>query len=165
MLVRGKILTALLLAWLLLSGCSAATATLDLISVVRKGIQLEQESEAQQHAQILQHLTGQLAALDSAFDADVRLVAAGQIKSSDGSIVELSPEWIVSARRGYIAARDLLGDQVRSAEGAHSTRQDNLKSIDESLEMASRLVVREWNVTERIRQHVLDTQRRLLHER
>jgi hypothetical protein len=126
---------------------------------------MAQESEAHQHTETLHHLKSQSAALDSAFDADVRLAGSGELKKPDGTVVELSPEWITSARKGYIAARDLLSEQVRLAEVAHATRRDNLRVADESLEMASHLIIQQWNVTEQLKQHVLSAQRRFLNDR
>ena len=159
---KGLVLSAL--AMLMLAGCSAPTATLDLITVAQKGVRTAQESESQQHQEILRHMDGQLAALDSAFDADVHLAAAGQVKKADGTPVEFTGDWVISARKGYVAARDTVNGQIRSSEAAHAVRQDNLKAADEALAMASQLIVQQWNVGEQIKQRVLDVQRRLLND-
>jgi len=164
MIVRYRTLPLISLVAFSLAGCAAPSATLDLITVARKGIASARESQAAQHAEIIERLKAQTAALDSAFDADVRLAAAGQITKPDGRPVELSVDWIISARKGYVAARDLLAEQIRSAEVAHVARQDNLKAADEALEMASQLTVQQWNIAERIKQHLMAVQRRLVHE-
>ena len=146
-----------------LSGCSAPTATLDLITVARKGLGMAGQAELEHQAQLTDQLNAQIASLDAAFDADVRLVAAGQIKDAQGGILTLTPEWVISARKGYAAARDLLAGQMRSAEAVHVTRLDNLQAADEALDMASQLIVQQWAVTERIRQELINMQRRLIH--
>jgi len=58
----------------------------------------------------------------------------------------------IAARQGYAAARNLLAEQIRAAEGAHAVRLDNLQAADEALEMASQLVVIQWSVSEKIKQ-------------
>jgi len=164
MIVAYRTLLLILPMAFSLVGCAAPTATLELITVARKGILSAQESQAAQHAEIVERLKAQTAALDSAFDADVRLAAAGQIAKPDGRPVELTVDWIISARKGYVAARDLLSEQIRSAEAAHVAGQDNLKAADEALEMASQLTVQQWNIAERIKQHLIAVQRRLVHD-
>ncbi len=146
----------------MLTGCSAPTATLDLITVARKGLTLAKQAQIDQHTELANRLESQTASLDTAFDADVRLVAAGQIKNSDGKPVALTPEWVISARKGYAAARDLLAKQARSAEAAHATRLDNLNAADEALDMATQLIVQQWAITNRIRQELINVQRRLI---
>ena len=159
----GKI-TILLLAAAVITGCSAPTATLDLITFARKGIDSAAQEEARMHQEVVRGIKAQVAALDSAFDADVRRVTAGQIQNAEGEIVELSPEWVISARKGYIAVRDLLTNEVQSAHAGHLQRQDNLKATDEALEMASELIVRQWNVGEQIQRHLMNIQRKLIHD-
>ncbi len=92
MIVRDKMLGSVVVSLVFLSGCSAPTATLDLLTVARKGISSAADEEAHQHREIVKRLAAQMAALDSAFDADVRLVGAGQIRTGEGTPVELSPE-------------------------------------------------------------------------
>lgn len=163
---RGK---RLLAAWAfmaaLLTGCSAPQATLDLITAARKGLAVAQEAEAQQHQQVLGQLRANVGSLDAAFDADVRLVVAGGIESLGGEPVTLSAEWVISARKGYAAARDAIADQMSSAESAHLIRQDNLQASDEALEMASQLIVQHSLFGQRVRQALLNAQQELSHGR
>jgi hypothetical protein len=165
MVERGRLAAFFLTLGTVLAGCNTTAATLDLITVARRGVRLIQEDQNRQSAEIVQQLQRQAAALDSAFDADVKLAAAGQIKSADGKPVQLSPEWVISARKGYAAARDLLAEQIRLAEAAHAKQQDNLRTMDESLERASQLIVQQWAIAEQIKQHVLSCQRRLADDR
>ena len=165
MIERNSAVLFVLVSVGLAGGCSAPTATLDLITVAQKGIHSAREDAQQQHAEIVRMLKTQAAALDSAFDADVRLAASGQIKKPSGEVVQFTPEWVISARKGYTAARDLLADQIRSAETAHTIRRDNLNVAEESLEMASQLVIHQWNVAERIKQHILNIRRSLQNDR
>lgn len=161
-ITRSLILS--LLFPVLFAGCSSPTASLDMISVARKGIRLASEGEAQVHNEILQRLQSQVSALDSAFDVDVRLVAAGQILDANDNPVELSSQWVISARKGYIAARDLTTKQIQLSKAAHVKRLDNLKTSAEALEMASNLIVQQWNVANRIKQHILEVQRRFIND-
>jgi len=165
MIGRNKALPLILLTAAALAGCAAPTATIDLMTVARKGIAYSQEAQSQQHAEILRRMADQAAALDAAFDADVRLVAAGQVKDAQGRPVELSPEWVISARKGYVAARGLLEKQMRSQELANAKQQENLVAADEALEMACQLIVQRWNVGQRVKQQLLKMQRRLVNER
>ena len=145
-------------------GCAAPSASLDLISVARKAVAAAEQAEDAQHAELMRLLSERQSALDAAFDADVALVAAGQIRDATGEPVALTPEWVVSARKGYAAARDLVAADIRSAEKAHATRMDNLQAGDQALDMASQLIVRQWSVSEQIRQRLIESQRRLAHE-
>ena len=103
--------------------------------------------------------------MDVAFDADVKLVGAGKIEDASGQPVELTPQWVISARKGYAAARDLIGEKIRLAEALHATRMDNVRAADEALEMASQLVVQQSNLGLRIKQQLIAIQRRLVHGR
>ena len=161
MVERAKVFGFCLFA-ILLVGCGAPSATLDLITVARQGLASAQEAEIQHHEALLSQYGSQQAALDAAFDADVRLVAAGGIQNADGETVELTPEWIISARKGYAAARDMVGQNIRSTEAAHAVRIDNLRVADESLEMASQIIVQQSNLTERIKQQLIGIQRRFI---
>lgn len=146
----------------LLAGCVAPPATVDLITVARKGLAMAREAQASQHAEIVRQLESQSAALDQAFDADVRLAAAGQIKTADGQVVPFTPEWVISARKGYAAARDATGRELRGAEAANAARSDNIKAADEALDMASQLIVQQYSVSEQIKQQIINVQRSLL---
>lgn len=149
----------------LVSGCSAPPATLDLITFARKALASAQQTQAEQHAEILGHLVSQTAALDAGFDADVKLAAAGQIKNASGEPLKLTAEWVISARKGYVAARDMLAQQVRSLESTDTVAADNLRAADEALEMAAELILRQYALSERIRQELLQAQRSLVHGR
>jgi len=163
MIERGRLLVVLSLC-MASAGCAAPRATLELITAARKGIHSARQDAIDRHDEAIKRLEAQVAALDAAFDADVRLVAAGQVADADGEPVELTAEWIISARKGYAAARGLLAEQMRSAEAARAAGLDNLDAADESLEMASQLIVSRWNVAERVKQHLLSLQRRLANE-
>jgi hypothetical protein len=146
---------------LLAAGCAAPPATLDLISVAREAVaQAKADAKSRQAADSAQ-MQAQAAALDAAFDADVRLVAAGQLPDADGRPVELSAEWVISARKGYSAARALSEQNARSADAASRVALDNLDAADEALRMAADLVVANWNVSQRVKQYLMDAQRGL----
>ncbi len=69
---------------------------------------------------------------------------------------------MISARKGYAAARDLLAEQLRSNESAHATRLDNLQAADESLEMATQLIIQQSAIADRVRMQLLEAQKKLL---
>ncbi|MCJ7544568.1 MAG: hypothetical protein MUP47_08425 [Phycisphaerae bacterium] len=152
-------LLAAVLAAIVPCGCTAAPATLELIAVGRRALVEAKDTQTAQHAQLVEHIEAQQAALDAAFDVDVTLAAAGGITDAQGQPVQFTPQWVISARRGYIAARDALAEQVRTAEAAHAIRQDNLTAADEALDMASQLIVAQWNITERLKTFLLSAQR------
>ena len=158
MTVRGRFL-AILLVCTVPSGCTAPAATLELIAAARKGITFATEDAAARQEEAISRLQAQTAALDAAFDADVRLVAAGQLADTDGKALALTAEWVISARKGYAAARGILAEQARSSEAAHAAAMDNLAAADESLDMAAQLIVSHWDAAERIKQHVLSLQK------
>lgn len=151
------------LAAVVAPGCSAPPATLELIAVARQGLAHAEAAEAEHHAQAAARLDTRRAALDAAFDADVRLVAAGRIRGEGGAPVELTPDWVISARKGYAAARDALADHARRAEADHAVRLDNLRAADEALDLAADLILRRQNLTARARRLIMNLHRRSIH--
>jgi len=95
--------------------------------------------------------------------AALAVAAAGDIEGPDGKPTNLTAEWVISARKGYAAARDLIGNEARLAELASLARTDNLKAADEALDMAAELILQQAELTERVRQTLLDFHRRLSH--
>ncbi len=162
MFTHARLFLASMLLAVAAAGCSAPLATLDLITVARKAIADAQEDQVAQHAELIRHLKARSSELDQAFDTDVQLVAAGQIKDASGKAVNLTPQWVISARKGYIAARNMINDQVRSADAAQATRLDNLKAADETLDMASQLVLRQWSIGQGFKDRLLSIQRTLM---
>ncbi len=163
MATPARTITIMMCVACVVAGCTAPTATLDLITIALKASASASDAVDAQHAELITHLRRQLAALDSAFDADVRLAEGGQIPGPTSQPVKLTAQWVISARKGYAAARDLLAGQMRSAEISHAARVDNLRAGDEALEMASQLIVRQWSVGERIGRKILETHGRLVH--
>ena len=143
-------------------GCSSPAATLELIAAARQGLTLERRGQEDVHEQVLALLQSQTRALDAAFDADVRLIASGQVSDSSGAAVAMTPEWVVSARKGYIAAREMVGEQIVSARAAHNVRLDNLAACDRTLELAEQLMLRQTAATEAVKQHLMNIHRRLI---
>ncbi|MDY6913157.1 MAG: hypothetical protein SVT52_01680, partial [Planctomycetota bacterium] len=94
-----------------------------------------------------------------------KLVGAGKIENASGQPVELTPQWVISARKGYTAAHNLIGEKIRLTEAVHATRLDNIRAADEALEMASQLVVQQSSLGRRIKQQLITIQRRLVHGR
>lgn len=152
----------LLAAWL--GGCSTPPATLDLITAARAGLDGARQAELAHQAQLAEQLARQAAALDAAFDADVKLVAAGQIVGPDSQPARLTGEWVISARQGYAAALRALQTNQAQDQKAHAARMDNLAATDEALQMASELVSWQMKVSEPIRQRLLALQKRWIHE-
>jgi uncharacterized protein YciI len=145
------------------AGCQAPTATLDLLTVAQQGLADARAAQQTLHDQQLQQFQAQQQTLDAAFDADVRLVAAGQLTDADGRPVELDPEWIISARKGYSAARDILAQQARQADAAHTIHMDNLDAAAEAIHLAEQLITLQWSLAEPLRQQFVNLRRRLFH--
>ena len=158
---RKTIALVLLVAGLVPAGCSAPTAAVDLISIGRKGLASARKAQQQTHDQVLHHYNARITALDGAFDADVRMAEAGQLKDAEGEPVSLTGDWVISARKGYSAARTMLSEQIRRDQTAHATELDNINAAEDALEMASQLIVLQWNVSERVKQTFLNLQRSL----
>jgi len=136
-------------------GCASPTATIDLIAVGRSGLASARQAQLQNHDDLVARHKAQLSALDTAFDSDVRLAAAGGIKNSKGEPVALTPEWVISARRGYTAVRNIMAQQMQKTQTAHTTQLDNIKAADEALEMAGQLTVMQWNISEQFKQQFM----------
>lgn len=141
-------------------GCSPPAATLELIAVARGGLADARAAQEELHEELIGQVRSRRSALDAAFDADVRAVAGGQVTGADGEPVTLDADWVISARKGYAAAGDLLAEQVRDIERARAVRLDNLAAADEALEMAADLILRQQAVGGRLREYVLKAQRR-----
>ncbi len=143
----------------LLGGCTAAPANLELISVARVGLaQAASFQQAQQQA-LDAGFDAQQQALDAGFDADVRRVAAGELRRPDGSGVELSAEWVISARRGYAAARDALADARRQNQAQAVLAADNLAAADEALHLAAGLILQQHRLSQHLRRALLEPHR------
>ena len=142
-------------------GCSPPAASLDLITVARQGIAMARQSQQEQNEIIIKQLAAQQAALDAAFDADVRLAASGQIKDAAGKEIGLSSDWVISARKGYIAARDVLSNQIQQSQAATAVRIDNLHASDEALDMASQLIIQQQGLAIKLEQQLINMQRKL----
>jgi hypothetical protein len=148
----------------LVGGCHT-TAAVDLVTVARRGLAEARAVQQEQHDERMRRLAAQKQALDAAFDADVKLAAAGAITGADGETVALTAEWVIAARKGYAAARDVVTEQMLSAERVHATRMDNLSAADEALEMATDLLLRQAALVEPVRRKLLDIHRRWTHDR
>lgn len=159
--IKLLILTAL---FIVPAGCQQ-TAAVDLITVARVGLADARDAQRHQHERLMQRLGQRKVALDDAFDADVRLAAAGAITDADGEPVALTPEWIISARRGYAAARDIVAEQMISAEREHAVHMDNIAAADEALEMAADLLLRHAAIAEPIRRKLLEIHGRWIDDR
>ena len=156
--------SAFLLTAVCLTGCGTDGATLELIKAAELGLDSAREGEQGHHERWQEQIEAQRAALAAAFDADVRLAASGQIIAADGQPVELSPEWVISARKGYAAALGMLAEQDRRAQAAHANRMDNLAAASQCLQMARELLLRRAELTGRVRGILERIERRWTHE-
>jgi hypothetical protein len=156
------LLTAVLPA--MLAGCGAPTATLDLISVARRGLVDAREAELQRSEEMTRRVETQMDALGDAFDTDVRLVSAGEVTGADGKPVELSADWVISARKGYAAAQRMLLQQALADQADHLQRLDNLSAADEALQMAGGLIIRQAAVSQRARNVLTQLHRRIIND-
>lgn len=157
----ASVAAAVLLLAGVAGGCSPPSASLELIAVARQGMAAAKQAQQQYHQREADLLASQAAALDAAFDADVRLAAAGQITDAAGRPVPLTADWVISARKGYSAARDAVAGQIRSREASHAVEMDNLSAADEAMEMAARLILEQMSLSARFRQELMQAQERL----
>ena len=145
-------------------GCTAPPATVELIAVARKALTDAAALEGNRLAQSVQGLDEQAAALDAAFDADVRMVEAGKLADAEGEPVALTAEWVISARKGYAAARSALADQRRRMEAQHAACLDNLAAGGEALDLATQLILQQYALSQRAMRLVGALERRLSDE-
>lgn len=153
--IRNLFLALSLPLLLVLSGCRTPAATLELIAIGQQGLASARQAETEYLQDRQEEYRRQIEALDNAFDADVRLVASGALKDDNDQSVELSPQWVMSARKGYSAARGLIEDQHRLTRDTHRVRMDNLDAAAEALDLAGMLIVQQWSVSEQIKQTYL----------
>lgn len=142
-----------------LAGCGGSTACLELITSARSGLTQAKQAEQTSSEQQLAALAAQQAALDAAFDSDVKLAEAGGLTDEQGKPVALTGEWVISARQGYSAAVRALQANQADAQQAHAARLDNLNAADEALQMASELIVGQITLNQDMRQQLLALQR------
>ena len=142
--VRYWAAMTMLVAGTLTGGCDGPAA-MELLGVARGAVAQARTELQADHDDRLSLVKFQCRSLDTAFDADVRLVAAGGIVTADGEPVTLSPEWVISARQGYGAAREALVEQMLAMEADHAVRQDNLVAADEAIDQAGRLML-QWSL-------------------
>jgi len=133
------------------AGCAPPQATISLINQGQAAIAGARADVAAQHGEIVRFLAAQDGALDVAFDADVKLIAAGAIKDKAGNAVPLSADWVISARKGYSAAKSIVSAEIRSAEIAQSIRQDNLAAGVDALDLAKKLIIMQMNLSENMK--------------
>jgi hypothetical protein len=149
-----------LVASLLCGGCATPTATTELISQGLKGLEMARSAREQSHEIETKMYQQQLAALDAAFDSDVRLITAGGLKDKDGKAIALTADWIISSRKGYSAAACAITNHMVKAQQVYATDLDNIAAANEALQLANELVVMQWNVGERFKQQFLQLQQR-----
>lgn len=165
MVVKSTIGCLLALAGAMASaGCASPPATLELVSVAQKALSDAQAYQAQRHQESMGNLDGLQGGLDAAFDADARLAEAGKIVGSDGAPVGLSSEWVISARKGYAAARDALAGQRQQAQAAHVQQLDNLSAASEALDLAKNLIIQSSSLDAQAKQMLQMIQRKTTHE-
>lgn len=145
---------------LLCSGCATPTATTELIAQGMKGLEMARDAREQSYAIETKMYQQQLASLDAAFDADVKLIAAGGLTDKDGKAVEMTSDWVISARKGYSTAAGVIGKAMIQSHQAYATDLDNIAAANEALQLANELVVLQWNVGERFKQQFLQLQQR-----
>jgi hypothetical protein len=138
-----------------LAGCASPSATLELIAMGQAGLASARSAQKQHQNDINKYHQAQLEALDAAFDNDVRLAEAGQIKSLDGETIKLSADWVISARKGYAAARNILTGQMLANQAVNAIEMDNIDAAAEALDLAAKITVLQWNLGERIKQQFL----------
>lgn len=158
---RTSILIVMALVLASLSGCATHQAVMDQITQAERGLNSAADSLTAQHQELLDARKTQMAALDAAFDADVRLAATGKIVDAQNVPITLTADWIISARKGYVAGRDIIAESIRTEQKAHDTDLDNITASREALGRAITLIVMQSNLSENTKGWVLSAQRAL----
>jgi hypothetical protein len=101
-----------------------AQVQMDLLEQSRRGVVEVHRSLEQKTELIKSYHAQRRRQLDEAFDADVRQRA------------ELTPQWVIDARRAYAAAIDVLHDASDASARAAEIDRRNLAAIDQALQQA-----------------------------
>lgn len=116
---RSSIVMSLLL---MCSGCSTYTASqLALATQARKGVAIWSARETSRDDEVKQAYAAKRAALDQAFDADVRQQA------------NPSAEWIIEARKAYAIGLGAIGQSESAALAANDAARRDAAATDAAL--------------------------------
>ena len=127
-------LIGLLLAVTPLGGCSSYTASqAALVQKARKGVAVWASRESVRDEEVSRSYALKRAALDSAFDADVRQRAASAIGAGAGGSA-LDADWVIEARRGYAAGLSALAQAQSAALAANDAARRDAAATDAALE-------------------------------
>src|SRR5688500_15727577 len=109
----------------LLAGCAPYTRVqIGLAEQARRGVAMWQQREAERGSVVRAEFAQRRAELARAFDDDVRERPAG----------ELSPQWVIEARKAYAAGLDVIARAESSAVAANETARRNAEATDQALQ-------------------------------
>jgi len=112
---------------LALAGCAPYTRVqIGLVEEARRGVAMWQERETERDAAARDQFTQRRAELGRAFDDDVRERAAA------GG--EISPDWVVEARKAYAAGLDVIGKAESASVAGNETARRNADATDQALQ-------------------------------
>lgn len=123
-------------------GCgSYAGMQAELAAQGREGLRRVEGARAGSSAAVVANLEDRRRRLADAFELDVR-----------GAGGELSPEWVISAGRGYAAGLERLAEARLRQEQADRASTDNAAAADEALALLERMLRRQARIgTEEVR--------------
>jgi hypothetical protein len=124
---------SLLLLGALAGACSpVADAQRELALQARAGVEQLRAASTERRALVSDAQAMRRRALDSAFDLDVRVVAAA-------TQPVLSPEWVITARQAYAAGLDALAQQQAASREADAVTEANFAAVARALEQLQAL--------------------------
>ena len=115
----------MMMVFALLVGCAPYTRVqIGLVEQARRGVAMWQQREAERDSAVRAEFDRRRAELGRAFDDDVRERPAG----------ELSPQWVIEARKAYAAGLDVIGRAESAAAAANETARRNAEATDQALQ-------------------------------
>ena len=131
----------LLLAIICVPGCFDRNSDLELISIAQQGIVSAQRNNTKTHTQLINSYKLAKANLAIGFDNDVKLIEAGKILDSEGKPLGLNSQWIISSRKGYAKALEILDKSIEEENRFYIESLDNLSAASQALELIKKRIL------------------------
>jgi hypothetical protein len=114
-----------IVAMLMSAGCAPYTRVqIGLVEQARRGVAMWQQREAERDAAAKAEFDRRRAEMGRAFDEDVRDRAPG----------EISPDWVIEARKAYAAGLDVIARAESAVISANETARRNADATDQALQ-------------------------------
>lgn len=134
----------------LLSGCGSLAVD-RMMAAAEKGLAAAEKNDAMLADTLEKQIHADLKLLGKAVDRDIDMVAAGQLKESDGKEVVFDAEWVKQMRVGYALALESKYKQLRELDRTRSKIQGNLDITRDLVEQTREVNLGYLNMFGRVR--------------